>query len=58
MTYTIRPRKRTESSPQRGLKSSWVEWQVVQGRRVVYRADTEAQAKEWIAQQTDSPSNE
>lgn len=50
----IRRRERVEASPKRGLRARWVEWQVVDGRKVVYRADFESQAQEWIAKQQPS----
>lgn len=45
--YTIRMRTRRQASPPRGMKSAWEEWQVVDGKRVVSRHDTERQAREW-----------
>lgn len=33
-----------------GMKSACDEWQVVDGRRIVSRHDTEKQAEEWAAQ--------
>ncbi|MDU4254529.1 hypothetical protein [Pseudomonas sp.] len=40
-------RTRRQASPPRGMKSAWEEWQVVDGKRVVSRHDTERQAREW-----------
>jgi len=47
--YVIRFRRLRNASPKRGMKSAWDEWQVVDGRRVVSRHDTEKQAEEWAA---------
>lgn len=49
--YIIRLRRRSLASPKRGMKSAWDEWQVVEGRRVVSRHDSERQAQDWIVQQ-------
>lgn len=45
--YVIRMRRRQLASPKRGMKSAWDEWQVVDGRRVVSRHDSEQQAQDW-----------
>lgn len=46
--YTIRKRQLRNASPKRGMKSAWEEWQVLDGRRIVSRHDTEKQANEWV----------
>jgi len=38
---TIIERKRFKSLPRGGEKQSWSEWQIVDGRRVVWRGCTE-----------------
>ena len=45
--YVIRKRRRRLASPKVGMKSAWDEWQVVDGRRVVSRHDSEQQARDW-----------
>lgn len=45
---TIRYRERVQASPKEGLRQSWTEYQVVEGRRVLSRHDSEEQAKAWI----------
>ena len=41
----IRRRERHDASPRAGLDAAWTEWQVVVGRCVVSRHDTETQAE-------------
>jgi hypothetical protein len=41
----IRLRERVLASPRDGERQSWTEYQVVQGRRVISRHDTEDQAR-------------
>jgi hypothetical protein len=43
-----RKRDRFQASPPRGLKQEWTEWQVIDGRRVVARFDTDSEADAWI----------
>ena len=45
---TIRKRDRIQSSPKEGLRQAWTEYQVVSGRRILSRHDSEGQALEWI----------
>jgi hypothetical protein len=47
--YTIRLVQRRSASPKPGMSQEWDEWQVRQGRRVVARTDTLAQAAEAAA---------
>ena len=47
--YTIRLAVRRQASPKPGMAQEWSEWQVRQGRRVVARTDTLAQAAEAAA---------
>lgn len=47
----LRKRERRVASPGDGLRQRWTEWQVVSGRRVLSRYDTEEQARKWIARQ-------
>jgi len=47
MTLRIRRRLMYRASPKAGLKSSWIEYQVVEGRRVVSRHDLASQAQRW-----------
>lgn len=42
-TRIIRKERRLASPPE-GMRQAWVEWQVVRGRKVLSRHDTEAQA--------------
>ena len=42
-------KERRCASPREGLRQSWTEWQVVEGRRVVSRHDTERQALDAMA---------
>lgn len=39
-------KQRRCASPREGMRQSWTEWQVVDGRRVLSRHDTEKQARE------------
>jgi hypothetical protein len=43
----IRPRERRKASPREGERQAWIEWQVIQQRRVVSRHDTKEQAVAW-----------
>lgn len=45
----IRLRHRVQASPKPGLRQSWYEYQVVQGRRIIHRADMLHQAERWAA---------
>lgn len=45
MTVKIREKIRRCASPKDGLRQKWTEWQVVEGRKVLSRHDTEAQAQ-------------
>lgn len=45
----VRRRERVESSPKAGLDQAWTEWQVVDGRRVISRHGTEAEAIKALA---------
>ena len=42
---TIRERHRVNASPREGERQSWVEWQVVEGRKVLSRHDFKEQAE-------------
>lgn len=42
--------ERKQSSPPRGLKSRWIEYQVKRGRSVLYRYDTKEQADAKLAE--------
>ena len=44
---TIRDRERRLASPPAGTRQAWVEWQVLDGRRVVSRHDVRSQAEAW-----------
>lgn len=55
--YVIRKRRRSLASPKRGMKNGWDEWQVVDGRRIVSRHDSELQAQDW-AEKNPKPSFE
>lgn len=46
---TIRLRDRVQASPKPGLRQSWSEYQVVQGRKIIHRADLRYQAERWAA---------
>jgi hypothetical protein len=50
--FKIRHRERICSSPKAGLRQSWDEWQVVEGRKVVGRFDLREQAERWIEAQS------
>lgn len=45
----IRRRERINASPKEGLRQAWTEYQVLDGRRIVSRHDTEEQARAWAA---------
>ena len=48
----IRLRERRLASPPEGMRQSWAEWQVCQGRRVLSRHDTEQCARKWVRDHT------
>lgn len=45
----VRRVSRLQSSPPRGMRQTWDEWQVVQGRRVLFRHDLRHRAEGWRA---------
>jgi hypothetical protein len=47
--YKIRVKERINSSPREGERQSWTEYQVMEGRTIVYRGDTQEQAERFIA---------
>jgi hypothetical protein len=48
MALQIRQKTRIQASPPRGLSQEWTEWQVVDGRKVVARYGTKAEAEKAI----------
>ncbi len=52
MTLTVRLRVRRNASPKDGLRQIWDEWQVCDGRKVISRHDTEAQAQRALEELT------
>ncbi len=47
--FTIRRRERVDSSPPEGMAQEWVEYQVLDGRKIVARCGSEEEAKRVIA---------
>jgi hypothetical protein len=47
--FRIRRREMRKASPKEGMRNKWTEYQVLDGRRVVSRHDTEEQARKWLA---------
>jgi hypothetical protein len=47
MSLRIRRRLMYRASPRQGLKSSWIEYQVLDGLRVISRHDLLSQARRW-----------
>lgn len=45
----IRMRERMCASPPAGLSKTWVEYQVVDGRKILARCGTHTAAERWIA---------
>src|SRR5690554_3137082 len=45
----IRIRERIQSSPPPGQRQWWIEYQVLDGRKIIARCDTEAEAERFIA---------
>jgi len=52
---TIRKRTRFQASPPAGLSQDWTEWQVMNGRKVLFRGGTRAEAEAWAAALTEEP---
>lgn len=49
--FRVRARTRRMASPPPGFKRVWEEHQVWEGRKIVFRAGTEKEAKAWIEKQ-------
>jgi hypothetical protein len=47
--YKIRKRTRVDSSPPAGMSQEWVEYQVLDGRRVIARCGSQEAAKKAVA---------
>ena len=48
--FIIRRRERRCASPKEGLRQVWEEVQIVDGRKILFRCDTEEQAARWIGE--------
>jgi hypothetical protein len=52
--YTIRERKRIQSSPPKGMTPEWTEYQICYGRKIVERFQTKHEAELFLAELVES----